>query len=325
MKYFPKVPSGAEGTPPGSRIPWSRIALGCWQIAPSDGWGKGPPPEQADRAVKQALDCGITTFDTAEGYGDGESERRLGAALGAKKNDVAIISKVWPDVELTYPDFLQRLDQSLANLKRDYVDLYLFHFPGGRLPSQKEGALFCDIMARLKETGKARQIGLSNFEASDLSKLDRKNLFSFNEVCYNLLEREYEGDNLRASREHGMEYLAYSPLAQGLLTGRFNKTTPITDSVRKNNDLFRQPKFSRALKVVEVLRDVSKESNATMPQTALAWTLAQPNIAVAIVGSYKPEQIVDAAKACEVKLSKAQLDKLTRASDEFCGTAATTV
>ena len=305
-------------SPPGSSVPWSRIALGCWQIAPSDGWGKGPPPEQAEAAVRQALDCSITTFDTAEGYGDGESERRLGKALGAKKNDVAIISKIWPDAELAYPAFLARLDQTLANLNRDYVDLYLFHFPAGRLAGKKENEFFCDIMGRLQATGKARLVGLSNFEATDLQKLGAPTgLFSFNEVPYNLLEREYEGENLKASRGHGMEYVAYSPLAQGLLTGRFGKETPITDRVRKNNGLYSEPKFSKALKTVETLREVAHQAGATVAQVALAWTLAQPNIAVAIVGSTKPEQIKEAASAGELKLREEQLKKLTKASDAF--------
>jgi aryl-alcohol dehydrogenase-like predicted oxidoreductase len=311
MQYFEPLPGKAK---------WSRIAMGCWQIAPSDGWGEGPPADQAEAAVKQALDCGITTFDTAEGYGDGESERRLGKALGPKKNDVAIISKIWPDAELAYPAFLARLDQTLANLGRDYVDLYLFHFPSGRLPGSRENEIFCQIMAKLKETEKARLVGISNFGADDVQRLgERAGLFSFNEVCYNLLEREYEGDSLKACRAHGIEYLAYSPLAQGLLTGRFDKKTPITDRVRKNNALFSEPRLSKALKVVEALRQVADETKATITQIALAWTLEQENIAVAIVGSHKPEQIREAAAAGDVKLTGEQIAKLTQASDAFKG------
>lgn len=305
-------------TPPGSPIPWSRIALGCWQIAPSDGWGAGPPPEQAEAAVQQALDCGITTFDTAEGYGDGESERRLGRALGHRKNDVAIISKIWPDAKLTFEAFEGRLDRTLSNLGRDYVDLYLYHFPGGALPGKTENKRFLEIMAKLKQTGKTRLVGLSNFQAPDLEKFETPSgLFSFNEVCYNLLEREYEGENLVASRLHGMQYLAYSPLAQGLLTGRFGKKTPITDRVRKNNALYSEPKFSRALEVVNVLKAIAMATESTPTQVALAWTLAQPNIAVAIVGSHKPEQIREAASAGALKLSQEQLRQLTAASDRF--------
>ena len=309
MEYF---------SPPGSRVRWSRIAMGCWQIAPSDGWGKGPPPEQAERAVKQALDAGITTFDTAEGYGEGESERRLGRALGAQKNDVAIISKIWPDADLTLKAFQARLERTLANLGRDYVDLYLFHFPGGRLSGPKENEVFCGIMAKLKESGKARRVGLSNFGASDLRKLNApKDLFSFNEVCYNLLEREYEGENLASNRAHGLGYLAYSPLAQGLLTGRFMKISQVTGPIRKKSALYREPKFSKALKVVDALREVAGEAGATVTQAALVWVLAQPNIAFAIAGSYKPEQIKEFAAAGGVKLTPIQLEKLTKASDRF--------
>jgi len=309
MEYF---------SPEGSRVKWSRLALGCWQIAPSDGWGAGPPADQAEAAVKQALDCGITTFDTAEGYGDGESERRLGKALGSRKNDVAIISKIWPDAELTCEAFIARLDQTLANLGRDYVDLYLFHFPAGRLPGSQENETFCRIMAELKQTEKARLVGVSNFEAADIHRLGAPaGLFSFNEVCYNLLEREYEGESLEACREFGIEYLAYSPLAQGLLTGRFDKKTPLTDRVRKNNVLFQEPRLSKALKVVDVLRQIAAETKATPTQVALAWTLEQENIAVAIVGSTKPEQIQEFAAGGDVKLTGEQIARLTQASDAF--------
>jgi aryl-alcohol dehydrogenase-like predicted oxidoreductase len=309
MEYF---------SPPGSEKKWSRIALGCWQIAPSDGWGKGPPPEQAEATVKKALDCGITTFDTAEGYGDGESERRLSQALGSKLNDVVVVSKIWPDADLAYQAFEARLNQSLRCLNRDYVDLYLFHFPGGRLNTEKDNARFCDIMGRLKRTGKARLVGLSNFTAADVGKLgEGARLFPFNEVCYNLLDREHEGVNLTANEQHGIRYLAYSPLAQGLLTGRFAKETPITDGVRRRNELYREPALSRTLQVVDVLRQIAKETKATITQIALAWTLKQRNIEVAIVGSFKPPQIEEAAGACKVKLSPAQLKRITKASDEF--------
>jgi aryl-alcohol dehydrogenase-like predicted oxidoreductase len=175
-------------------------------------------------------------------------------------------------------------------------------------------------MAGLQQSGKAKLVGLSNFEARDLVKLGpRAKLFAYNEVPYNMLEREYEGENLKANQRCGIRYLAYSPLAQGLLTGRFDEKTPITDRVRKNNELYHGEKFTRALKVVDAVRAVARQAGASMPQTALAWTLKQPNIELAIAGSYKPAQIRDAAQACDVQLTDAQLQQLTAASDEFVG------
>ncbi|MCH7499740.1 MAG: aldo/keto reductase, partial [Nitrospinae bacterium] len=110
--------------------PWSVITFGCWQIAPSGGWGDYCTPQDADASVKTALDGGITAFDTAEGYGDGESERRLGKALGSRKNEVLIISKIWPDAALTLAAYQERLEGTLRALARDTIDLYLVHWPG---------------------------------------------------------------------------------------------------------------------------------------------------------------------------------------------------
>ena len=109
---------------------WSRITLGCWQIAPSGGWGDICSAKDAEKVVRAALDQGITAFDTAEGYGDGESERRLGKALGLQKDSVIIISKIWPEPDQTLKDYQNALDNSLKALNRDYVDLYLMHWPG---------------------------------------------------------------------------------------------------------------------------------------------------------------------------------------------------
>ena len=145
---------------------WSVITFGCWQIAPSEGWGDVCSKKDADRAVKAALEQGITAFDTAEGYGDGESERRLGQALGQKKNDVIIISKIWPDAELTLTSYRKHLEDSLTALGREYLDVYLIHWPGSYFNTPEKSARLCDIMNALKESGKTRSVGLSNFHES---------------------------------------------------------------------------------------------------------------------------------------------------------------
>jgi cytochrome c oxidase subunit 2 len=133
----------------GLKKDWSVITFGCWQIAPSEGWGNICSPRSADTVVKKALELGISAFDTAEGYGDGESERRLGKALGHKKEDVIIISKIWPDASLTYNDYQKRLNNSLTALKRDYVDVYLIHFPSDYFNSIEQSEKLCMIMEEI--------------------------------------------------------------------------------------------------------------------------------------------------------------------------------
>ena len=135
--------------------PWSVITFGCWQIAPSGGWGDYCTPEDADASVKTALDGGITAFDTAEGYGDGESERRLCKALGSRKNDVLIISKIWPDAELTVAAYQERLEGTLRALARDFVDVYLVHWAGSYFNTPDKSKKLVDIMTALRDSGKA--------------------------------------------------------------------------------------------------------------------------------------------------------------------------
>ena len=296
---------------------WSRVTLGCWQIAPSGGWGDICPPEDAERVVRSALDHGITAFDTAEGYGDGESERRLGKALGAQKDSVIIISKIWPDAELTLKAYQQRLEDSLKALGRDYVDLYLVHWPGSYFNNPDKSARLVEFMNTLKENGKATTIGLSNFQSQDLTLLgDKLKTFSMNEVPYSLLDRSYEGDTLNLCKNAGIPYMAFSPTAQGLLAKPMSRED-LEMPTRKHHFLYQNPVYPHARKVWETVRDVAKELGRKPVEVALAWVLTRDNIFTAIVGSRKPEQVQEFAKSTELKLSSSQLQRLTKASDQF--------
>ena len=296
---------------------WSRVTLGCWQIAPSGGWGDICPPEDAERVVRSALDHGITAFDTAEGYGDGESERRLGKALGAQKDSVIIISKIWPDAELTLKAYQQRLEDSLKALGRDYVDLYLVHWPGSYFNNPDKSARLVEFMNTLKENGKATTIGLSNFQSQDLTLLgDKLKTFSMNEVPYSLLDRSYEGDTLNLCKNAGIPYMAFSPTAQGLLAKPMSRED-LEMPTRKHHFLYQNPVYPHARKVWETVRDVAKELGRKPVEVALAWVLTRDNIFTAIVGSRKPEQVQEFAKSTELILSSSQLQRLTKASDQF--------
>ena len=296
---------------------WSRITLGCWQIAPSGGWGDICPSGDAERVVRSALDNGITAFDTAEGYGDGESERRLGKALGAQKDSVVIISKIWPDAELTLKAYQQRLEDSLKALGRDYVDLYLVHWPGSYFNNTEKSARLVEFMNTLKEDGKATTIGLSNFQSQDLTLLgDKLKTFSMNEVPYSMLDRAYEGSTLNLCKNADIPYMAFSPTAQGLLAKPMSRED-LQMPTRKHHFLFQDRVYPHARKVWETVRDVAKELGRKPVEVALAWVLTRDNIFTAIVGSRKPEQVQEFAKATGLKLSPSQLQRLTTASDQF--------
>jgi 1-deoxyxylulose-5-phosphate synthase len=293
---------------------WSVITFGCWQIAPSGGWGDVCTQKEADAAVKEALAQGITAFDTAEGYGDGESERRLGQALGQKVDDVIIISKIWPDAELTLPSYRKRLEDSLTALGREYVDVYLIHWPGSYFNTPEKSARLCDIMQALKESGKTKTIGLSNFHEEDL-RLLRGDIskFSVNEVPYSMLERRYEGNTREICNNSGLGYMAFSPTAQGLLAGRISQEARKFPA-RESNRFYQEPLFSKALKVLEIVRDIADETKRKPVEVAVAWVLAQDNILTAIVGSRKVEQIREFSGAADLELSQEQLRRLDSVS-----------
>ena len=298
-------------------VPWSVITFGCWQIAPSEGWGNVCSASEAEFAVKTALDCGVTAFDTAEGYGDGESERRLGLALGKKKYDVVVISKIWPDADLTVKCYQERLENSLRAIDRDYVDVYLVHWPGEFFDSPSKSEKLCELMFRLKVSGKAKTVGLSNFKAPDLKLLgERVSHFVVNQVPYNLLDRRYEDATLDICREAEIPYMAYSPTAQGLLGGRFDKIA-MGFPVRQRNPLFQSRLFPEAKKLYDLVCNVAEELNRKPVEVAVAWVIAQSNFFTAIVGSHKTKQIKEFAGAGDLELTGEYMSRLTAASDAF--------
>ncbi len=296
---------------------WSRITLGCWQIAPSGGWGDICSAKDAEKVVRAALDQGITAFDTAEGYGDGESERRLGKALGLQKDSVIIISKIWPEPDQTLKDYQTALDNSLKALNRDYVDLYLMHWPGIFFNSREKSTQLAEHMLALKQSGKAKTIGLSNFKAGDLGLLgDNLKHFIINQVPYSLLDRGYEGKTLDLCKENKMQYMAFSPTAQGLLA-RPMKDEDLKMPTRKMHHLFQPSIYPEAKKVWETVRIIANELGCNPIEVAVAWVLKQENIFTAIVGSRKPEQIAEFAPTEDLELSEDHLSRLTEASDAF--------
>ena len=301
----------------GLKKDWSVITFGCWQIAPSEGWGNICSPQSADAVVKKALELGISAFDTAEGYGEGESERRLGKALGHKKQDVIIISKIWPDASLTSNDYHKRLNNSLKALKRDYVDVYLVHFPSDYFNNVEQSEKLCKLMEELKKSGKAITIGLSNFMEQDLLRLGKGiEKFCINQVPYNILQRNYEGKTRDICHKNEIGYMAYSPTAQGLLAGRLS-IQATSFPARKWNKLYQEPLLTKSKPVRDLINNIADDIKTKPISVALAWVLAQKNIRTAIVGSRKPDQVSDFALAGDLKLSTEHLKQLNNISLSF--------
>jgi aryl-alcohol dehydrogenase-like predicted oxidoreductase len=301
----------------GLDIPWTALTLGCMQIAPSKGWGDACSAEEADRVVKTALEGGIMAFDTSEGFGDGESERRLGKALGSRKNDVLIVSKIWPDAEMTVEGYQSRLEGSLKALGRDYVDVYLVHWPGMYLDTMVKTGKMCDIMAALKESGKARTVGVSNFRERDIGLMaGAASLFTVNQVPYNLLQREYEGEDLKRCERAGIGYMAYAPSARGLLAGRLDEEA-LEAPTRRESHLYYQPHLGESQVVREAVQNIAQEINTAPINVALAWVIQQRNIITAVVGSRKVDQVKEFCAAGDITLTSEHLARLNQASAQF--------
>lgn len=301
----------------GLDIPWTALTLGCCQISPSEAWGDACTAEEADRVVKTALEGGIMAFDTAEGYGDGESERRLGKALGSRKNDVIIVSKIWPDADLKLEEYQSRLEGTLKALGRDYVDVYMVHWPGMFLDTMLKTGKMCDIMGALKESGKARTIGISNFRARDIGLMTGKaSMFTANQVPYSLLQREYEGEHIKECEKAGIGYMAYSPSARGLLADRLDEEA-LKAQARREYYLYTHPYLGESQGVRRTVQEIAQEINTAPINVALAWVIQKQNIITAVVGSRKVDQVKEFCAAGDITLTADQLDRLNEESAEF--------
>jgi len=305
------------------------IGLGCWQFSKGGNlagryWTILDDAEIRE-IVARALRLGLNWFDTAEGYGDGASERALAAALtaaGVAPGAVVIATKWSP--------FLRRataipatIGARLANLAPFPIDLYQIHNP---LSVSSIGAQV-EAMARLVEAKKIRFVGISNFSRPQMEKAHRAlqkaglPLVS-NQVRYSLLDRRIETNGvLEAAKDLGIGVIAYSPLAQGLLSGKFHDDPGLVRRLpgfRKYMSAFRRRGLENSRPVIEALRRVAPAYGATPAQAALNWLIARHGDAVvAIPGAAKPGQVDDFAAAMSFRLSEEDMAELDRVSAVF--------
>jgi len=296
----------------------SAVALGCWALIGGETWGE-QDRDESRRTIEAALDAGITFFDTAENYGAGESEALLGRVLPPRRQEVVIASKVGRG-HLAPDDVREACEGSLRRLKTDYIDLYQIHWPNPAVPIDETlGAL-----QSLKDAGKVRSIGVSNFGATYLDEAVQVGRIESDQVGYSLLFRAVERAVQRLCVEHGISILAYSPLAQGLLTGKYRTAADVPDG-RARTRLFSttrpsarhgEPGCEEALfTALDRIRGLCGEVGKPMNQVALAWLLAQDAVASVIAGARHPEQVLENARAAEVELTPDVLDALGRATE----------
>lgn len=291
-----------------SDIAITPIIMGTWQ-AGKKGWVGIQDPDII-QALKAAYDAGITTFDTAEAYGDGYSEQLVAEALSDVRDKVIYATKVFPS-HLKYDQVMEACERSLKNLRTDYIDLYQIHWPAGSFNNEvvpiKETMR---ALNELKQQGKIRAIGVSNFSRDQLAEAAQYGQIDSLQPPYSLFWRQVEDDAMPYCIENNISILAYSSLAQGLLTGKFGPDHKFEEGdIRAKNKLFQGEHYQRAQAALDKLRPIAEKHQCTLAQLALAWLMAQPKTN-AIAGARNPEQAAQNAKAIEVSFTEEDLAEI---------------
>jgi aryl-alcohol dehydrogenase-like predicted oxidoreductase len=282
----------------------SEISLGSWLT-----YGVGVEADRARACLKEAFNQGINFIDTANVYGRGAAETFLGDALqGHIREDYVLATKVFfpmsdSDRGLSRAQIEKQLDASLKRLKTDYVDLYQCHRYDRDTPLEET----MEVLTRAVESGKTRYIGFSEWPveriqaALDLSKSRGYTKFVSSQPQYSLLWREPEDEVIPLCAANGISQIVWSPLGQGVLSGKYDPDKPPPRDSRAASvemsgfmDRLLQPEVLRA---VQRLKPIAEEAGLTLPQFALAWVLREPNVASAIIGASRPEQVRENAEA----------------------------
>lgn len=277
----------------------------------------------ADELVGRALDRGVTFFDTADGYADGQSEELLGAALAAHRGDVVIATKCGfrtgePLVRsgLSRRHVLWSVDQSLRRLGTEWIDVYIAHREDPFTPLEETLAAFDEIV----RSGKVRYVGFSNWSAwrvaaaMEIQKAEGLAPFTHGQMHYSLLGRDVERDVVPMMARYGLGMTVWSPLSSGFLSGKYTRESLADPDNRFSGfDILPFDK-DHGFAVVEVLRGIAQRHDATVAQAALAWLLAQHSVTSVLVGASKLRQLDDNLGAADVTLTDADLRELDEAT-----------
>ena len=292
----------------------SKIGLGTWQFGSKEwGYGDGYAGSVARDIVRRAVDLGVTLFDTAEVYGLGRSERILGEALGERRQSVFLATKILPVLPVA-PVVEQRAVASANRLGTRLLDLYQVHGPNPLVSDRTT----MRGMSALQRVGLVGEVGVSNYSLARWKAAEEAlgTRVLSNQVRYSLADRAAEKDLLPFAAEADRVVIAYSPLAQGLLSGRYDRANRPANRVRASNPLFLPENLDRANELIVVLREVADAHSATAAQVALAWVIRHPAV-TAIPGASTVEQLESNVAAADIDLSDDEYAALSAASDRF--------
>jgi len=292
----------------------SRIGLGAWQFGSTEwGYGRDYAEQEAHAIVRRALELGVTLFDTAEIYGFGRSERILGAAIGEDRDSVFLATKLFPLLPVA-PVVEQRAVASASRLGTRRLDLYQVHQPN---PVVRDGTIMRGMRA-LQRVGLVGEVGVSNYSL-DRWRAAEQALGSrvlSNQVRYSLVDRSPEQYLLPFAEMTGHLVIAYSPLAQGLLSGKYDRDHRPANRIRASSPMFLPENLDRAGDLIATLREVADAHAATPAQIALAWVIRHPAV-VAIPGASSVGQLESNVAAADIDLTEDEYQALHAAAVRF--------
>lgn len=296
------------------------LGFGAWAIG-GGGWAFGwGAQDDADSVatIREALDLGINWIDTAAVYGLGHSEEVVAKALAGVAKRPYVFTKcgrVWDDnrqigKRLTAASIRAECEASLRRLKADVIDLYQVHWP--EPPEDIDEGW--QTMVKLKEEGKVRWIGVSNFSAEQMAQVSKFGPITSNQPPYSMVRPQVEESILPHCLANNIGVIAYSPMASGLLTGAMTRerlaALPADDWRREKNPQYREPLLTRNLNLVELLKTIGARHGRNAGEVAIAWVLRHPAVTAAIVGARRPGQLKELVGAADWRLTPAEVDEI---------------
>jgi len=270
--------------------------------------------EDGYAVVKEAIDSGITTLDTAYMYGLGRSEEIIGDVIqNYDRSKLVIATKAAqdPDNDLkndNCPEFLNKaVDLALKRLKTDYIDIFYIHFPDEGTPKNEAVA----ALNELKKSGKIKAIGVSNFSLDQIKEANKDGLVDIVEDNYSLLHRDAEKELFPYLRENNISFVPYFPLASGLLTGKYQ----LADD--KKFTQYSKKQFADIIGSIDKVRKIAEKYDATVAQVILAWYMKNPDISIVIPGARKPEQVDQNVKSLSIDLANSDYHAIDEAFSDF--------
>jgi aryl-alcohol dehydrogenase-like predicted oxidoreductase len=303
----------------------SAVGFGTWEMS-TTAYGEIDVDEAAV-AVNQAIDAGITLFDTAEVYGPYHSEELLAKALGPRRHDVTLVTKVGFDYNdeprvtgrnSTYAHILERTEGCLRRLQTDVIDLLLIHWPDHNTPFDET----MRALEQLKSDGKVRHYGVSNFTVEMMKECERHGHLAANQVGYHMFDRRMEAEVLPYCLQTNTGYMAYGSLGFGLLSGAFTPDTTFVDWDWRSSGkafglpLFEPEPFARAVGLTEDLKALAGRYGKTLPQLAIAWVLGNPAVSVALVGMRNERELKENVAAADWRLTDEIRGEIDRAFEK---------